>query len=65
MPDIPTKALEKRADELLSIMIDKVKYAQGKIDPEINSHMKRILVCNNACWAIGEMANLVPDKVRP
>ncbi len=64
MSEIPNITLSKRAPELLDIMIDKLKYAQIQINPSNPSDLKRIMVCNNACWAIGEMANLVPDQVK-
>lgn len=61
MPDIPDIALSKRADEIINVMIDKLKFAKVEINPNNPADLKRIMVCNNACWAIGEMANLVPD----
>ena len=34
-----------------------------KYQHEIDSDCCRILVCNNACWAIGEIAICAPEQV--
>lgn len=69
---MPTHLVERRGREIVSLLLSKlsmqvnappfVKY-QYKITSELDSN--RILLCNNACWGIGEVAQRAPEQVRP
>ncbi len=60
LQDVPSSVLSKRVDELIEILTAKLRCALEHFDIENENDVKRILVCNNACWAIGEIANAVP-----
>lgn len=38
-----------------------MKYYNFENEEDFN----KILVCNNACWTIGEISNLLPEKIKP
>lgn len=53
---LPEHSIIKRIDELAKLLKEKIKVAI--IDDEIASEddFNRILVCNNSCWVLGELA---------
>ena len=64
LPVIPSQQLSKRTDELLKIFMDTLKMAMSDYDIDREEDYNRILVCNNGCWAIGEIALALPEQVR-
>lgn len=46
-------------------MIEKLKQIGKLTDVETEEGYNRVLVCNNACWAIGMIAGQVQDLVKP
>ena len=61
---MPDKILATRVHELLNILKDKLRVAMIDYDIEDEDDYKKILVCNNGCWLIGEIANKVPEQVK-
>ena len=53
---LPESQIAKKIDELAKILKEKIKVAI--IDDEITTEddFNRILVCNNSCWVLGELA---------
>jgi len=64
LPVIPSQQLAKRTDELLVIFMETLRIAMSEYDIDKEEDYNRILVCNNGCWAIGEIALALPDQVR-
>ena len=58
---MPENILVTRVHELLNILKEKLRVAMIDYDIEDEEDYKKILVCNNGCWLIGEIANKVPE----
>jgi Ni2+-binding GTPase involved in maturation of urease and hydrogenase len=43
-------------DELVELLNEKLKVAIIENDIEKDDDFNRVLVCNNSCWALGEIA---------
>ena len=61
---MPKSLLDKHGQELLLILKDKMKKAVMDIKNDDSEELKTMQVCNNSCWVIGEIARVVPDKVK-
>jgi len=64
LPELPVPVLANKADELLDILQAKLKIAMADFNIDNEDDYQRILVCNNGCWAIGEIAGILPDTVK-
>jgi transportin-1 len=63
--EIPKSLLVKRGYEIVSILQERLKEAVKSYNMASEEDYSKILVCNNACWAIGEIAMKCPDQVQP
>jgi hypothetical protein len=61
LPVIPSQQLAKRTDELIKLLMEKLRIAMHDFDIDKEDDYNRILVCNNGCWAIGEIALALPE----
>lgn len=64
LPDIPESALIKRVQDLIVILKEKVNVALVDFDIDDEEDQKKVLVCNNGTWLLGEIANKVPDQIK-
>lgn len=64
LPDMPELVLAKKVKEIVGILLDKLQIAMTDVEMEREEDFKRILVCNNGCWLIGELANKCPDQMK-
>lgn len=65
LPEIPDRVIRKRAEEIVILLKEKLRIAMYDFDMEKEDDFKRILVCNNGCWTIGELAQKVPEIIKP
>lgn len=50
--------------DLILTLKEKVKFAQKIQDLDNDDDYKKIQICNNACWALGEIAKLDPESFK-
>eukprot|EP00347_Sterkiella_histriomuscorum_P015989 403354925 len=55
LPKMPDHVVAKRLDELVFLLQDKLKVAMIQQELEQEEDFNRVLVCNNSCWALGEL----------
>jgi hypothetical protein len=63
LPMIPDHIIAKRIDDLINLLKEKLKVAIMEYEIEKEDDFNRILVCNNSCWALGELAQINPEAV--
>jgi hypothetical protein len=64
IPHIPAYILERYVNEMIPILTEKLKTAMLTYDIDNENDYKKMQVCNNGCWTIGELAIKVPEKMR-
>lgn len=62
MSDLMSSCRMNTVVETLALIIKKASALKDFNDEE---ELKKLLVCNNACWAVGEIANISPMTVKP
>lgn len=65
LAEIPNSLIMKRGKDLVKILQEKLKDAGSFFSVDNDFSYDKILVCNNACWAIGDIAVRVPDQIKP
>ena len=61
---MPVEILEKRVQDLITVLKEKLKGALINYDIDDEDDYKKILVCNNGCWLLGEIAVKLPEQLR-
>ena len=65
LAEIPNALIIKRGKDLVRILQEKLKDAGSYFQIDSEKSFDMILVCNNACWAIGDIAGRVPEQIKP
>ena len=66
MPEVPVQLIRKKSHQLVQLLKEKLKdsckyYQFENDDDDFNS----IMVCNNACWTLGELSAKAPESLKP
>jgi hypothetical protein len=57
---IPPKVLAKNISQIVEVMMEKLRLAMCDYDLDREDDFKKILICNNVCWVIGELSLRLP-----
>jgi hypothetical protein len=60
LDDIPDTLLRKKVHDFAPVLKEKLQIAMLDYDIDEEYEEKKILVCNNSCWLLGELASKFP-----
>lgn len=66
LPDLPNSLIQRRGKDLVKLLLQKLKDASNQLFAmEDGEAHDKVLVWNNACWAIGDISGRIVEQIRP
>jgi hypothetical protein len=65
LPEIPNHVIKNRCNDLIILLTLKLKQVGNITNLDNEDDFNKVLVCNNACWAIGEISFKYADFMKP
>jgi hypothetical protein len=59
--EMPVSLIRQKSQDIVKILLNLLKEAGIYQSMDNEDSYEKIMVCNNACWAIGEISHLTPD----